>query len=194
MRVGVTGIFASGKGTVCSMFEKLGAGVVDTDIIAREIMEPGQAGLAAVVREFGDSFISPDGILDRREFARAVFSDPEKVKKLNAITHPLIHEYTMDRSSGDGIFMVNVPLLFESGLNRYMDCNIVVTAERSQAIERGILRDNISGKEIEGRLAHQIPLNEKIKLADYVIDNSGSLENTERQVVEIWNILTAGQN
>ena len=187
MRVGVTGIFASGKGTVCSMFEKLGAGVVDTDIIAREIMEPGREGLAAVINEFGDSFIT-DGRLDRRAFADYVFKNSGKVARLNEITHPLIKKLTLERS-GSGIFMINVPLLFETGFDKIMDQNIVVFSERSQAIERGMLRDNISENEIEARLKYQIPLNEKKQLADYVIDNSGSLENTQRQVVKIWNIL-----
>jgi dephospho-CoA kinase len=191
MRVGVTGIFASGKGTVCAMFERLGAHVIDTDVLAREIMEPGQEGLEAVTGEFGDSFLNPDGSLDRRAMANFVFADPEKVKRLNAITHPLIHKRTMDLSSGQGIFMINVPLLFETGLNRLMDRNIVVFAEREQAISRGVLRDRITENEIGERLNHQIPINEKKNLADYVIDNSGSMENTERQVVELWNILKA---
>ena len=187
MRIGVTGIFASGKGTVCSMFEKLGAGVVDTDIIAKEIMEPGHEGLAAIIDEFGDSFII-EGRLDRRAFADYVFKDSVKVKRLNEITHPLIRKLTEERTKS-GLFMVNVPLLFETGFDKFMDRNIVVFSERSQAIERGMLRDNISENEIEARLKYQIPLNEKKRLADYVIDNSGSLENTQRQVVEIWNIL-----
>ena len=187
MRIGVTGIFASGKGTVCSMFEKLGAGVIDTDIIAREIMEPGQEGLAAVINEFGGSFVTA-GRLDRRAFANHVFKDGDKVARLNEITHPLIEKLTLERSM-TGIFMINVPLLFEVGFDKIMDKNIVVFSERSQAIERGMLRDNISENDIEARLKFQIPLNEKKQLADYVIDNSGSLENTQRQVVEIWNIL-----
>jgi dephospho-CoA kinase len=188
MRIGVTGIFASGKGTVCSMFEELGAGVVDTDIIAREIMEPGQDAFTAVVNEFGSSFLSADGSLDRRAFADYIFKDAAKVARLNAITHPLIKKHTLERS-GSGICMINVPLLFETGFDKMMDANIVVFAERSQAIRRGVLRDNISENEIKERLKHQIPLNEKKQLADYVIDNSGSRENTQRQVAEIWNIL-----
>ncbi|MCL1912034.1 MAG: dephospho-CoA kinase, partial [Leptospirales bacterium] len=180
MRIGVTGIFASGKGTVCSMFEKLGAGVIDTDIIAREIMEPGQEGLAAVINEFGGSFVTA-GRLDRRAFANHVFKDGDKVARLNEITHPLIEKLTLERSM-TGIFMINVPLLFEVGFDKIMDQNIVVFSERSQAIERGMLRDNISENDIEARLKFQIPLNEKKQLADYVIDNSGSLENTQRQV------------
>jgi len=190
MRIGVTGIFASGKGTVCEMFRELGAGVVDTDIVAREIMEPGAIGLRRVVEEFGDSFINSDGTLDRRGFANSVFTSAEKVKRLNEITHPVIKEIVLERTSGDGIFMVNTPLLFESGFDKIMEKNIVVTAGNDQVLVRGSKRDNITPEEIKERLKHQIPLNEKVKLADYVIDNSGNIDNTKRQVADIWNILT----
>ncbi len=190
MRIGVTGIFASGKGTVCEMFRELGAGVIDTDIVAREIMEPGATGLKKVIEEFGDSFINSDGTLDRRGFANSVFSSAEKVKRLNEITHPVIREIVIERTSGDGIFMVNTPLLFESGFDKLMEKNIVVTAGDEQVLFRGSRRDNISVEEIKERLKHQIPLNEKVKLADYVIDNSGNIDNTKRQVADIWKILT----
>ena len=189
MRVGVTGIFASGKGTVCELFRELGASVIDTDLIAREIMEPGKKGLQDLIHEFGDSFIKSDGTLDRRAFANYVFSCEEKVRRLNEITHPIILNIVLERRKGNGIYMINTPLLFESGFDRYMDKNIVVTAGDEQVILRGCKRDNISPEEIKERLKHQIPLNEKIKLADYVIDNSGSIEQTKRQVFDIWKVL-----
>ncbi len=190
MRVGVTGIFASGKGTVCGMFMQLGAGVVDTDIVAREIMDPGAEGLRRVVEAFGDDILASDGSLDRRRFANSVFGNDEKVRLLNSLTHPIILDIVMERTSGDMVWMVNTPLLFESGFNRHMAANIVVTAQVDQVLARGSARDNISPEEIKERLKHQIPLNEKIKLADYVIDNSGTTENTKRQVLDIWKILT----
>jgi len=189
MRVGVTGIFASGKGTVCEMFRELGAEVIDTDIIAREIMEPGQPGLKRVVEEFGSGFINSDGTLDRRGFANSVFGDNEKVRILNQITHPVIQKIVIERSSGDRIYMVNTPLLFESGFDKLMKYNIVVTAGEGQVLSRGSKRDKISEDEIKERLKHQIPLNEKEKLADYIIDNSGAIEDTKRQVIDLWKIL-----
>ncbi len=192
MKIGVTGIYASGKGTVCSMFQDLGAQVIDTDILAREIVMPGADGLKALVREFGDEILAGDGSLDRRAFANIVFKSPEKVTRLNEITHPLILNKVMNtvaQSPGD-IFMINTPLLFESGFDRFMDKNIVVVANRSQVLERGVKRDNITEQEIIDRLDHQISLNEKVKMADHVIDNSSTLENTKRQVLEIWNSLT----
>jgi dephospho-CoA kinase len=193
MRVGVTGIFASGKGTVCEMFRQLGAGVIDTDIVAREIMEPGQEGLKRVIDAFGTEYLNDDGTLNRRRFAASVFGNDEKVRLLNSITHPAILDIIMERSRGDMIWMVNTPLLFEAGFNVYMESNIVVTASNEQVLERGSKRDNISKEEIKERLKHQIPLNEKIRLADYVIDNSGTTENTKRQVLDIWKILIQGR-
>lgn len=189
MRVGVTGIFASGKGTVCGMFRELGAEIIDTDIVAREIMEPGQDGLKKVIEVFGSDFINSDGTLDRRGFANSVFGDEGRVKLLNEITHPAILKIVMERASGNGIYMVNTPLLFESGFNRYMESNIVVTAGENQVLDRGSKRDKITEDEIKERLKHQIPLNEKVKLADYIIDNSGTIEHTKRQVVDLWKIL-----
>lgn len=189
MRVGVTGIFASGKGTVCEFFRELGAEIIDTDIIAREIMEPGQDGLKAIIEKFGSDFINPDGSLDRRGFANSVFGDNEKVKILNEITHPAIQKIVEERSSVEGIFMINTPLLFESGFDKIMKYNIVVTAGDNQVLDRGSKRDKISEEEIKERLKHQIPLNEKVKLADYIIDNSGTIEDTKRQVVDLWKIL-----
>jgi len=189
MRFGVTGIFASGKGTVCEMFRELGAEVIDTDIVAREIMEPGRDTLKKVIEKFGSEFILSDGTLDRRGFANSVFGNYEKVKILNEITHPAILKIVVERSSGDGIYMINTPLLFESGFDKYMDYCIVVTAGESHVLSRGSKRDKISEDEIKERLKHQIPLNEKVKLADYIIDNSGTIEDTKRQVVDLWKIL-----
>ena len=190
MKVGVTGIFASGKGTVCEMFEELGAIVIDTDILARDVVAPGTEGLQKLIEVFGDSIVD-NGHLDRRYLANVVFKDDEKVRQLNSITHPLILQKAMDivsRNTGR-IFMINTPLLFESGFNRYMDTNIVVLAKTNQVLERGVERDGISREEIQERLKYQISLNEKKKMADYVIDNSGTRENTRKQVEEIWNIL-----
>jgi len=190
MRIGVTGIFASGKGTVCGFFRELGAEVIDTDMVAREIVEPGAEGLSELVSEFSEEILDDTGFLDRRKFANIVFKNRESVEKLNSITHPLILKLVMERSSSNGIYFINTPLLFESGFNEIMDKNIVVVAETDQAVKRGIKRDNISEKEIRERLNHQIPLNEKIKMADYVIDNSRSLENTKGQVADLWKNLT----
>ncbi|MCL2154436.1 MAG: dephospho-CoA kinase [Leptospirales bacterium] len=189
MRIGVTGIFASGKGTVCEMFRELGAEIIDTDIIAREIMEPGQEALQQIIERFGSVFINSDGTLDRRGFANSVFGNNEKVRILNEITHPAIKKIVMERTCDNKIYMVNTPLLFEAEFDKFMDYNIIVTANEDQVLSRGSKRDKIPEDEIKERLKHQIPLKEKVKLADYIIDNSGSIEHTKGQVVNLWKIL-----
>lgn len=191
MRIGVTGIYASGKGTVCEMFKELGARIIDTDIIAREIVKPGTVGLEAIIREFGMDILNEDKTLNRRKLANIVFANPKRVKRLNEITHPLILDKAIEiaDSSPSNIFMVNTPLLFESGFDKHMDKTIVVTAKTNQVIERGLERDDITEREIRERLNNQNSLKEKIKKADYVIDNSYSIDNTKRQVLEIWKTL-----
>ncbi|MFH0975569.1 MAG: dephospho-CoA kinase [Spirochaetota bacterium] len=191
MKIGVTGIYASGKGTVCSMFEELGAKVIDTDILAREVVEPGTQGLEAYVKEFGKEILNADGSLNRRVLANIVFKDPSKVKLINETTHPLILQKMLEIISAapDKIYMVNTPLLYETDFHKYMDYNIAVFANNDQVIKRGVGRDNITETEIKDRLNNQISLNEKVKLADYVIDNSNTIENTKRQVLEIWKTL-----
>ena len=189
MRIGVTGIFASGKASVCALFSELGALVIDTDIIAREIVTPGTSCYNAIVDAFGTGFLNIDRTLDRRRFAQFIFSDKKRVEILNNITHPAVLEKLLSLSDSGAIYMVNTPLLFEAKFNERMDKNIVVTADPEQVIERGIRRDGITAGEIEDRLKHQIPLNEKVKMADYVINNSGTFENTKRQVNELWKIL-----
>ena len=189
MRIGVTGIFASGKGTVCEMFRELGAEIIDTDIIAREIMEPGQEALQQIVARFGTEFINSDGTLDRRGFANSVFGNNEKVRILNEITHPAIKKIVIERTSDNKIYMINTPLLFEAEFDKFMDYNIIVTANEDQVLSRGSKRDKIPEDEIKERLKHQIPLKEKVKLADYIIDNSGSIEHTKGQVVNLWKTL-----
>ena len=190
MRLGVTGVYASGKGTVCSMFEELGAVLVDTDVIAREIFEPGSEALEKLVTALGDNILNSDGSLNRSETAEIVFNNPKKLTILNDISHPIILKIVLDRTADDSkIFAVNVPLLFETGFNVFMDKTVVVSANLDQIVKRGIERDNFDEKNVLLRLKHQIPLNDKIKSADYIIDNSLSIEDTKRQVSELWNIL-----
>ena len=190
MRAGVTGNYASGKGTVCEIFRQLGAVHIDTDIIAREVTTKESDGLKRIITFFGTDFLLPDGELDRRKLGRTVFTDPEKLSALTGILNPLILERTLILSRDESIIhMINAPVLFESGFDAYMDVIIVVSAPVDSSIKRGMLRDGLSLEEITSRLGNQISLNEKIKAADYVIDNSGSLEQTRIQAEAIWNSL-----
>ena len=190
MRIGVTGNYSSGKSTVCSFFEELGGAIIDTDIIARQVLEKGSNGLKKIIEAFGEDFLLPDGHLDRRKLAYHVFKSEELTKKLNLIVHPLISDIVIKESKGnDRIYFINAPLLFEAKLNPLMEKNIIVVAEEKLMIERGIARDNLSEEEIRDRLSRQFSVKEKIKFSDYVIYNSGDLTETRRQVQDIWKIL-----
>ena len=190
MRIGVTGNYSSGKSTVCSFFEELGGAVIDTDIIARQVLEKGSNGLKKIIEVFGEEFLLPDGHLDRRKLAYHVFKSEELTKKLNLIVHPLISDIVIKESmENDRIYFINAPLLFEAKLNPLMEKNIIVVAEEKLMIERGIARDNLSEEEIRDRLSRQFSVKEKIKFSDYVIYNSGDLTETRRQVQDIWKIL-----
>jgi dephospho-CoA kinase len=188
MKLGITGNFASGKGTVCSFFQELGAIVIDTDIIARDIVSPGSDCLKKIIHAFGDSFVDSSGNLRRRELAIEAFSSNEKTAILNEILHPAIKSKVEELTSDSGkIYVINTPLLFESGFDDIMDVIITVSSDQESLISRGMHRDKISAEEIKKRLSHQFSLKEKEKRSDYVIDNSGDLENTKKQVVAIWN-------
>jgi dephospho-CoA kinase len=188
MRIGITGSYASGKGTVCSFFESCGATVIDTDIIARDLVEPDSPLLNAIIDTFGQQFLNTDGTLKRRELGKYVFSDPEKTNMLNALLHPAILQETLKKSASSGIpYIINAPVLFEAGFDRYMDIIITVSAGMESLINRGKKRDGLTEEEIISRISRQISLKEKEARADYIIDNSGDLENTKRQVIEIWN-------
>jgi dephospho-CoA kinase len=188
MRIGVTGNYASGKGTVCSLFEKLGAIVIDTDIISRQLMAPDQEIYQKVVSVFGKDYLNEDATINRRKLGSFVFADKNRIRMLNSIVHPAILEQTLLLSTNShNIYMINAPLLFEAEFDKYMDLTIVVIASPEQLISRGIFRDGLSSLEIKDRLSHQKSLNEQMGKADYVIDNSGEIDITRKQVNDIWN-------
>jgi dephospho-CoA kinase len=194
VRVGVTGNYASGKGTVCGIFSAFGAIHIDTDIISRDITQPESPGLKKIIAAFGSEFILPSGGLDRRKLGMRVFSSPDELFKLTSILYPLILNRTIELTPDSScIYMINAPVLFEAGFDAYMDAIIVVSSPIDLSVERGTSRDGLSHDEIMNRLNNQISLNEKIKSADYVIDNSGTLEQTRIQAEAIWNNLISSQ-
>jgi len=190
--IGLTGGLATGKSMVSSMFADLGAHLLDCDILAREVVAPGTEGLDRIVREFGGPMLRPDGRLDRSALGEIVFDNPAKRKKLESILHPLIREIIKTRSGGivnrdpGAIVMVDAIALFESGLDRMMEENIVVVCEEKIRKQRAVARGDLSVSQIKKRINAQWPLSEKARLADYIIDNSGSPEQTLAQVKTVW--------
>ncbi len=187
LRVGLTGGIASGKTVVANFFAELGAGVVDTDVIAREVVAPGEPGLANVRAEFGPGVISESGVLDRRALREVVFADPEKRSKLEAILHPLIRARTLEQLADleAPYALVVVPLLLETGFGALVDRVAVVDCPRGVQLERLVARDGISTAEAEAMLSAQADRETRLAHADDLIDNSAGLESTRQRVQEL---------
>ncbi len=196
--VGLTGGIATGKSTVSAMFAHLGARIVDADLLAREVVMPGQPAHAEIVREFGSDVLQEDGSLDRKRLGAVVFADAARRKRLEAITHPAIHARQQrilsvyDEEAFEGIVIWDAALLIESSSARGMDKVVVVVADAATELGRLMARDGFSEEAARRRIASQMPLSEKVKVADYVIDNSGSRAETERRVREVYRALLHG--
>jgi dephospho-CoA kinase len=193
--LGVTGGIASGKTTVANMLKELGASTIDFDLIARQVVEPGKPAFRQIVDYFGKQVLLEDGTLDRKKLSKIVFQDLEKRKKLEDFTHPPIYEEFLkqvseitDKDPG-AIVQVVVPLLIESNLQYMFDKLLVVYIPQEQQIERLVERDGISREETADMLKAQLPIDEKLEYADFVVDNQGSVEETRKQVEDIWQIL-----
>jgi dephospho-CoA kinase len=193
MRVlGLTGGIGSGKSMVAQMFARLGAVVIDADRLAREVVEPGQPALQEIAATFGPDVLLPDGHLDRPRLGGIIFADPAERAKLDAITHPRIRarmeEEIKARRSGPGVLIVDIPLLYENDRTHSLERVIVVWIDPQTQLERIRRRDGLSADAAAQRIAAQMPLDAKRARADHVIDNSGSPEDTERQVEAIYRL------
>src|SRR5919201_300264 len=188
--IGLTGGIASGKSTVASMLRELGATVIDADEAARAVVEPGTPGLRTVVEAFGPEVLDGDR-LDRARLGQLVFRDQAARRKLEAITHPLVRAWMAERQReaaerGEARVVLDIPLLFENGLDAAMKAVIVVYAPEELQVERLVDRNGLAEDEARRRLAAQLPIEEKRARATYVIDNSGSLEDTRAQTEKLW--------
>jgi dephospho-CoA kinase len=192
--IGLTGGIGSGKSTVSAMLRELGAHIVDADEGARLAVAPGSAGLRQLVEAFGAEILDPEGNLDREKVADLAFADPDALARLNAITHPLVRSWMFDEiqaaeASGAGIVVLDVPLLYESSLEAGLPEVVVVWAPEELQLERAIAR-GVRPDDARSRIAAQIPLDQKRERATRVIDNSGGLAETRRQVETLWQDLT----
>ena len=194
--VGLTGGLATGKSTVSDILRGLGCVVLDADVLAREVVAPGQPALAAIVEEFGPEVLGPDGVLDRKRLGAIVFTDPVRRRRLEAITHPAIRDRFLARlgeleaQGFEGIVVWDAPVMIESGGYRDMDRLIVVVADEATQRARALCRDG-DPVDAERKIASQMPLAEKAALADHVIDNSGDRAATEARTREVHAALLA---
>ncbi len=194
-KLGLTGGIASGKSTVAAMFADLGAHLVDTDAIARQVVAPGGPVLARIVEAFGPQVLGPDGGLDRPRLRERIFSDPVARERLNAIVHPAVGAAVEDalariaRQDPRGVALVDVPLLYETNTQGRYDAVVVVFVPPELQVQRLMARDKVSREAAEQSLGAQMPLEQKRRLAQFVVDNSGTLQETREQVRAVWNAL-----
>jgi dephospho-CoA kinase len=192
---GLTGGIASGKSLVAHTLRNLGARVIDADKIVHNLLEPDQEAWNEIVIYFGTGVLLPDKSIDRRKLGTIIFNDPEKRAWLNALLHPRVFDVFIRQVRNhvehepDAIIIFDAALLIETGFHKRMSKTIVVYAEREQQIERLLARDSFTREQALARIKSQMPLTEKRTIADYVIDNTGSRENTERQTKEVFALL-----
>ena len=199
MIVGLTGGIVGGKSTVASMFRDLGAKIIDADGLGHSVILPYKPAWKKIVKLFGEDILRNDLTIDREKLGKIVFADQALLKKLNEITHPEIiklikKEINMARNkthNQEKILVIDAALIYEAKIDRLMDKIIVVYIDEDEQIKRLIKRNNLSKDEASQRVKSQIPMKEKIKMADYVIDNSNSLDTTREQVKKIWKNLVS---
>ncbi|UGY90792.1 dephospho-CoA kinase [Streptomyces gobiensis] len=189
VKVGLTGGIGSGKSEVSRLLASYGAVIIDADRIAREVVEPGTSGHAAVVAEFGTDILQDDGWIDRPQLGRIVFSDPEKLRVLNAIVHPRVgaRSAELESAAGDDAVVVHdVPLLAENDLAALYDVVVVVDAAPETQLDRLVRLRGMTPEEARSRMAAQASREQRLAIADLVIDNNGPLDALEPQVRKVW--------
>ncbi|WP_331446027.1 dephospho-CoA kinase [Streptomyces xanthochromogenes] len=189
LKVGLTGGIGAGKSEVSRLLVSYGAVLIDADRIAREVVEPGTPGLAAVVEAFGPAVLAVDGTLDRPGLGAIVFSDPDKLATLNRIVHPLVgaRSAELEAAAGpDSVVIHDVPLLTENGLAALYDLVVVVDAAPETQLDRLVRLRGMTPQEAHARMAAQADRDRRLAVADLVIDNDGPLEDLEPQVRKVW--------
>jgi dephospho-CoA kinase len=193
MRVGLTGGLASGKSTVSGLLRELGAVVIDADVLAREVVEPGTPGLAAVVAEFGPEVLAEDGGLDRARLGSVIFADPGRREALEQIVHPLVRARAaeLEAAAPPGALVVHdIPLLVETGQAPAFDAVVVVDVPEELQVERAMRDRGWGEEEARSRIAAQASRDERLAVATHVIDNSATPEDLRRRVAEVFGELT----
>lgn len=196
--IGLTGSIASGKSTISHMFDELDIPVVDADLIAREVVEPGEESYRQIIDTFGTNILLEDRTINRKKLGSIVFSNEDKRKKLNAIVHPAVRQRMLERRDAYvrkdyKCVVLDIPLLYESNLVHLVDKTIVVYVDKTIQLQRLMERDRSTEHEALQRIRSQMSLEEKIKMADAVIDNNRSQMESYQQLLDIlrsWNILS----
>ena len=192
--IGLTGNIASGKSTVARLLSERGATIIDADVLARRVVEPGMPAFDEIVRRWGRQVVAPDGALDRDVLRRLVFSQHEQLEELNEIVHPEVAAYRdrlVDeaRQRGDRLVVQDIPLLFERGIVDQFDRIVLVDAPRPVRLERLMRERGLSETEAMDMITAQMPAELKRARADYIIENTGTVRELEERVSEVWHAL-----
>jgi len=197
IRVALTGGIASGKSYCLARFAALGAATIDADVLARQAVATGTTGFDAVRARFGAAILTPEGGLDRVALGRLIFSDAASRRALEAIVHPVVYGAIQRWSDGlahsgqHSVAIADIPLLFETGREDEFDAVVVAACGPEQQIERLVLRSGLTREDAARRIDIQLPLADKMRRADYVIDTSGTFAETDAEVTRVWSALTA---
>ncbi|MDH6139599.1 MULTISPECIES: dephospho-CoA kinase [Kitasatospora] len=193
-KIGLTGGIGAGKSAVSQLLASHGAVLVDSDLIAREVVAPGTPGLAAVVEEFGPGVLAADGSLDRPALGAVVFADPQRLQALNAIVHPLVRARSAEleaAAADDTIVVHDIPLLAENGLESLFEQVIVVDADEDVRLDRLVRLRGMPEAEARSRMAAQATREQRLAIADLVVENNGTLAELEQRVNAVWEQLTS---
>lgn len=190
--IGLTGGIASGKSTVSNMFKEMDITVIDADVEARLAVEKGEPAYQKIVAEFGQDILLANDEIDRQKLGSIIFHNAEKRQLLNGITHPEVRKRMNDQVEaaerrGEQVIVLDIPLLFESKLTHMVEKTILVFVDRAVQLQRLMERNNLALEDAEARVTSQMPLGEKVALADAVIDNNGTVADTRKQLKEILN-------
>jgi dephospho-CoA kinase len=196
--VGLTGGIASGKSTVANMFKEMGIEVIDADVEAREAVKRGEVAYEQIVTYFGEDILNDDHTINRSQLGEIIFNDSVKRQKLNEIVHPDVRRRMNEKKKaailrGDQVVVLDIPLLFESGLKHMVDVVLLVYVEKDVQLQRLMERNLLTKEEALARIQSQIPIQDKRKLADKVINNNGSIDDTKKQLIELlkdWKTIT----
>jgi dephospho-CoA kinase len=194
--IGLTGGIASGKSTVSNMLKEMNIRIIDADVEARLAVFKGELAYQKIVEAFGQEILLPDGEIDRQELGSIIFHQTEKRLLLNSIVHPEVRKRMTDQiveaqKNGEEVVVLDIPLLFESKLTYMVEKTLLIFVDENIQLERLMERNNLSRNEAEARIRSQMPLSEKVRLADAVINNNGSIQDTKKQlltILENWNI------
>jgi dephospho-CoA kinase len=192
--IGLTGNIASGKSTVARLLSERGATIIDADVLARRVVEPGMPAFDEIVRRWGSQVVSPDGSLDRDALRRLVFSNHDQLEELNRIVHPEVVAYRdrlvgEARQRGDRLVVQDIPLLFERGIVDQFDRILLVDAPRPVRLERLMRERRLSETEAMDMITAQMPAELKRARADYIIENTGTVRELEERVSDVWHAL-----